>query len=152
MVFDDDCWTEDRPYKAPQREDPLQLVDPPGGRGFPPDVQDLLDRKVMYTDPTTGAMKERGYVRMDLIPAIPQMLLGAVYGMGAEKYDDHNWRKGYPWSLSIAAAARHWERFVGGEWEDPESGLPHLAHLLWHANTLIEFRYTHPELDDRWLN
>ncbi len=117
---------------------------------IPPFAQDLLDRKTMYTDPVTGAQKEAGFVRPDLIPAIPQIILGAVYGMGASKYADFNWAKGYPWSLSIAAMERHIARFKAGEDNDPESGLPHLAHAAWHAMTLIHFMFFNADMDDRY--
>jgi hypothetical protein len=98
----------------------------------------------------TGGEKGSKPERMDLIPAGPLEAVGRVYGFGASKYADHNWRRGYAWSLSIAALLRHVFRFVGGETKDPESGEHHLAHAVFHCLALIEWETTHPEKDDRW--
>jgi hypothetical protein len=62
-----------------------------------------------------------------------------VYGFGAEKYDDTNWVKGYSWRLSWGAMMRHIEAMRDGEYLDPESGLPHLAHAAWHCMTLMYY-------------
>lgn len=103
-------------------------------------------------DPQTGGEKCSKPCRMDLIPASGMVELGKVYEFGAQKYEDHNWRKGYRWSLSIAAMLRHVWAWIGGETNDPESGCNHLAHAAWHCMTLIEFQRTHPDRDDRWRN
>ena len=52
----------------------------------------------------------------------------AVLKFGAQKYAEHNWRKGFAWSRPLAAAMRHITAFNAGEDKDPESGLSHLAH------------------------
>lgn len=87
--------------------------------------------------------------RFDLIPVEPLLELARVYGKGAEKYDDHNWRRGYEWSKNFAAMQRHLWAFWNGEYLDSESGLPHLAHAGWHAFTLMWFNENMPEYDDR---
>ncbi len=104
---------------------------------------------VRSVDPVTGAEKETNAIRMDLIPPPFLWELGRVYGLGAAKYDDHNWRRGYKWSNSIAALKRHLERWIDGE-EFDELGTHHLAHVGWHAATLYTFIQEHPELDDRF--
>ena len=73
----------------------------------------------------------------------------SLYGKGAEKYADHNWRRGYDWSLSFAALQRHAWQFWAGEDNDAETGLPHMASVAFHALALIEFAQTHPEFDNR---
>lgn len=65
--------------------------------------------------------------------------LACVCGMGAKKYSDNNWRKGYDWGLSYAALHRHLNQFWRGEDADEESGLPHLAHAMWHCMVLMVF-------------
>ena len=74
----------------------------------------------------------------------------AVLKFGAQKYAEHNWRKGFTWSRPLSAALRHITAFNNGEDKDPESGLSHLAHAMCCIMFLLEFEKTHPELDDRW--
>lgn len=101
------------------------------------------------TDPDTGAQKGRKPERYSLIPPEAMAAVARVYGKGAEKYDDHNWRKGYPWTWSIDALERHLKAFIAGEDID-EDGEPHLAHVVWHCLTLMTFAKEHPEKDDRF--
>jgi hypothetical protein len=77
-------------------------------------------------------------------------MVGEVCGMGAEKYDLHNYRKGYKWSLSSNALFRHVLAFLDGQDLDEESGLPHMAHAAWHAMVLVQFMRDHPDFDDRY--
>lgn len=63
---------------------------------------------------------------------------------------EHNWRKGYAWSLSIAAALRHFIAWIGGERRDPTDGQHHLASVVFHCLALMEFETTNPAKDDRW--
>ena len=74
----------------------------------------------------------------------------AVLAFGAQKYAEHNWRKGFTWSRPLAAAMRHITAFNDCEDRDPESGLSHLAHAACCIMFLLEFEKTHPELDDRF--
>lgn len=74
----------------------------------------------------------------------------AVLKFGAQKYAEHNWRKGFAWSRPLAAAMRHITAFNAGEDKDPESGLSHLAHAACCIMFLLEFEKTHPHLDDRY--
>lgn len=105
--------------------------------------------EVRVTDPETGGQKGSKLARFDLISPVAQIEEAKVYGTGATKYDDHNWRKGYAWSLSIAALHRHLIAFQGGEDVDPESGLPHMAHVRWHTGVLLEFAARGLGTDDR---
>lgn len=92
---------------------------------------------------------DSGKERFDLIPAAPMIELARVYTYGASKYDDRNWEIGLSWGRVFAACQRHLWRFWLGEDVDVESGLSHLAHAAWCCLALIEYRDTHPELDDR---
>lgn len=75
--------------------------------------------------------------------------LAKVYGLGALKYDDDNWRKGYPWSWSYQAARRHLQAVEQGQFNDPESGEPHLLNVWWHLATLWTFQDEELGTDDR---
>ena len=112
------------------------------------------------TTSATGGQKGTKIERYDLIPVEPLRLLAELYGKGALKYDDDNWRKGYDWKHSYAALQRHANAFWGGEDIDacqdncPEGcvnhmNLPHTICAAWHAFTLTEFMREHPEFDNR---
>ncbi len=103
------------------------------------------------TESSTGGKKGIKPRRYDLIPPSSLAALADVYGMGAEKYDDTNWVKGYSWRYSYGAMQRHVEAARDGEWTDPESGLPHLAHAAWHMFTLMyyqEYHFQYSEFND----
>lgn len=88
-------------------------------------------------------------LRYDLIPAGPLAALAAVYTMGAKKYEDRNWEKGFKYGRVMRAAMQHLQLWWACEETDPESGLSHLAHATWNLMALQELEKTHPELDDR---
>lgn len=99
---------------------------------------------------TTGGQKGRKLERMSLIPRYPLEVLARHYAIGAEKYEDHNWRQGYPWSWSYDSLLRHLLAFWDGEDIDEETGSPHLAGVLFHVMALIQFTKDFPEHDDRF--
>lgn len=76
--------------------------------------------------------------------------IAKVFTMGAEKYDEDNWRKGMNWRKCLASLMRHTNAFNRGEDLDPESGLPHMAHVAVNAMFLLEYMRTNKELDDRF--
>lgn len=98
---------------------------------------------------TTGGEKGTKSARFDLIPVGPLTTVARLYAKGAEKYADHNWRRGYEWSKSYAALMRHATQFWDGEDCDEETGLPHMASVVFHALALLEFMERHQEFDDR---
>lgn len=111
----------------------------------------VMNRPV--TDPTTGARKfDQSKPRVELLPARVLEDVAMVLSFGAEKYDDHNWRKGFVWSRMYGAALRHLFAWADSEDLDPESGLPHLAHALCCIMFLQEYSHTNAGQDDRWEN
>jgi len=107
-------------------------------------------REVRVTNSVTGGEKGSKVERFDLIPAEALREVAKHYGVGAGKYAEWNWRRGYDWSLSLAALHRHLNAFQAGEDYDSETGSHHLAAVVFHCLTLITFEQEHPELDDRW--
>jgi hypothetical protein len=100
-----------------------------------------------------GTKDDGGKPRLSLFPSEAYILICRVFTYGANKYSDFNWRQGMSWRRMYDAAERHLHAWKLGEENDPESGLPHLAHaacciamlLTW---TVVGGRYlTH---DDRW--
>lgn len=111
----------------------------------------MSDNETVHTS-ATGGQKAGNDERYDLIPAEPLRLLARHYGVGAKKYDDDNWRKGYDWRLSFAALNRHLWQFWAGEDIDEETGTPHIIAVAWHAFTLAEFMAVHTEFDTRLVS
>lgn len=101
------------------------------------------------TDPDTGAQKGGKLERYDLIPVEPLRQVAEHYGIGARKYEDRNWERGYEWSLSYAALQRHAQAFWGGEDIDPETGTSHMCAVVFHALALLEFQATNASKDNR---
>jgi hypothetical protein len=129
------------------------------------------------TTSRTGGMKGTKLARFDLIPTGPLRELAEHFGVGASKYADHQWRKGYEWSKSYAALMRHLNAFWNGQdfdvcSNDPEgcsqvdadgkpftatredacfnhTGSHHMAAVAWHAFALLEFKDAFPDFDDR---
>jgi hypothetical protein len=99
---------------------------------------------------STGGEKGTKEERYDLIPTEALALVAKLYGFGAKKYAEHNWRRGYEWSKSYAAMRRHEAEFWRGVDLDPETGLPHLAAVVFHALTLMTFMEEQRSFDDRF--
>jgi len=103
-------------------------------------------------DMTTSGVKFDGdKVRMDLLD--PEFLHGVaeVLTLGAQKYDDHNWRKGIVFSRLYGATQRHLNAFWVGERNDPETGLHHLLHAACELMFLHWMDMNIQDLDDRWI-
>ena len=104
------------------------------------------------TNESTGGAKGQKPERFSLVPIPAMDHVARLYAAGAEKYDAHNWRRGYDWSLSYDAAMRHLTAFWDGEDIDPDWGdknIPHLAAVVFHCLAMLTFMENHPELDDR---
>ena len=88
----------------------------------------------MATAKTKGRKFDHSKSRWDLVPWRALGLIVDVLTYGAGKYNDHNWtRVENGRARYFAALQRHAIAYWGdgegsGEWLDPESGLPHLAH------------------------
>lgn len=98
----------------------------------------------------TGQKFDGGKPRMELLPTAPMMEIAKVLTFGAEKYDAHNWRGGLEQSRLIGAAYRHLSAYNEGEDIDPESGLPHLAHLGCCVMFMLEQHLKGTGIDDRY--
>jgi hypothetical protein len=85
-----------------------------------------------------------------LYPANQAALTAAAeaFAFGAEKYAPWNWMEGTPWSVPLASIGRHLLAEDKGELVDPESGLPHRAHVACNALMLLFYVKTYPERDD----
>lgn len=120
---------------------------------FDPNKKQRLPDGEVRTVSDTGAEKGVKPQRFDLVPIGPLTQLAELYGAGAKKYAEHNWRMGYEWSKSYAAAMRHLTAFWDGEDLDEETQVPHVINVAFHMFALAEY-LAHPELygrfDDRY--
>jgi len=98
----------------------------------------------------TGGMKGTKPAQVSMVPGKALLQVAEHYGRGAKKYGAHNWRAGYPWSLSFDALMRHALAFWSGEDLDPETGSPHMSAVVFHALALLTFATEHPSYDDRY--
>lgn len=104
----------------------------------------------MPTGQLEGLKYDAGKPRFDLLP--PELLSGISQGLafGANKYGDYNWAKGIAYSRCFAALMRHLWAWWGGEENDPESGLSHLAHAGCNLGFLMAFHARKTGEDDRY--
>lgn len=140
------------------------IITPEGGR-LPVDLDPIFTTeqhdqlmRALHTPyagdtPATMLRYNEGKPRPALVPHmayaifeqqnLPQNMLADlidVYTFGSKKYDDNNWRKGGSWLKVLDSAMRHVIfGLQAGEDVDPESGLPHLAHITWNIITLMYF-------------
>jgi hypothetical protein len=113
--------------------------------------KDIFEQAIKELSPTGTALKfDDGKLPLHLLSTEAMNQTAAVLAFGAQKYAEHNWRKGFVWSRPLSAAMRHITAFNAGEDKDPESGLSHLAHAACCIMFLLEFEKTHKELDDRY--
>lgn len=90
-----------------------------------------MSDKMQKSQTTTGRKDDCNKARWDLLPWKQIKNVVDVLTFGARKYADNNWQKvEKPRERYFAAFQRHISDWWGGEKNDPESGLPHLAHAV----------------------
>jgi hypothetical protein len=78
-----------------------------------------------------GTKHDGGKLRWSLLPPGTILKVIMVLEMGAKKYRIDNWQHvEQPDRRYYDAAMRHIHAWLYGEMNDPESGLPHLAHAV----------------------
>ena len=79
--------------------------------------------------------------RYDLLPADAIEQMAQVLTFGAKKYSPNGWRT-VPDALNRyqAAMLRHAFAIQRGEINDPETGLPHAAHIMCCAAFIVELQ------------
>lgn len=88
---------------------------------------------------TTDSKKyDQGKLRWDLLPLNLIEKVVEIYTFGAEKYGPNTWQNledGY--NRYKAAMFRHLMEFENGNVIDDESGMEHLAHMVWNAIAML---------------
>jgi len=92
-------------------------------------------------DTTPDIKKAAGLRKTQLVlmPPVAEDLICQVLQSGAEKYGAWNWRlSGIETSTYISAIKRHLAAIHAGEWIDPESDKPHIAHIAAGACIMMD--------------
>ena len=92
-----------------------------------------------YPDDNPKTIYGEAKFRISDTPVNSIRLLGLVHNNGAKKYGTLNWRD-HTVSASVYynAAWRHIAAWYEGEDLDPESGLPHLAHVMACMSIILD--------------
>jgi len=104
---------------------------------------------VTSTAKGSGARYNFGKPKFHLIPMSLLEDTARVWEYGAKKYAAWNWAKGADWSVPYDSLQRHLTAWQNGEHLDPESGLPHTAHMMCNVMMLAHYEKFYPEGDDR---
>lgn len=103
---------------------------------------------VKSTNPKDIAANKR--VPLALIPPVSTVAVAKVLEHGAEKYGPFNWRETPVGTMTyLSAMQRHLSAFIDGEEFDPDSGMPHLAHIAAGAAILLDAKACGTLLNDR---
>lgn len=103
-----------------------------------------------YPDDNPKTIYGEAKFRISDTPVNSIRLLGLVHNNGAKKYGTLNWRE-HTVSASVYynAAWRHMAAWYEGEDLDPESGLPHLAHVMACMSIILDAEKFGKLNDDR---
>lgn len=129
---------------ARARQDAAPSDFPPPGSAWPVDMPaEAAGRPAIApAAPGTGAaLADQGASRLNagkpplhLLPPDALVMVARVLEFGAEKYAARNWERGeLSWADCCRAILAHTWRVLGGQWLDPESGCPHVAHIACNA-------------------
>ncbi|MDR3472212.1 MAG: DUF5664 domain-containing protein [Devosia sp.] len=113
-------------------------------------------------DPNEGWKDDADKDRFDLIPAEAMFALARVLTLGARKYADRNWEKGFAYGRAFGALMRHMWAWWGGRTAtrtnfllgdlDDEWKCSHLWHALCCLVFLVSFEERRIGTDDRPVN
>lgn len=94
---------------------------------------------------------DQGKLNYSLLPTEALEQVVQVLQFGANKYGDNSWRSGFKvdWLRYMNAIQRHLEAWRSGEDQDPESKLPHLAHVAANCLFLIQYSIEGIGVDNR---
>ena len=97
---------------------------------------------------TEGLKYDSGKPQYSRLPQPALAEVCRVLEYGARKYEWGNWAKVRPIRRYIDAAFRHLYAYVGGEDQDPESGLHHLAHAACSVLFALNMSMHGVKIDD----
>ena len=107
-----------------------------------------VKERITEEDLKGGYKADEGKSRVDLIPPDVLLELGNLYGMGARKYADDNWKLGMEYKRVYSAMQRHALKWWNGEELDQVDGQHHLDSVIWSAITLRYYMLHYEEYKD----
>jgi hypothetical protein len=123
-----------------------------GGGLLPPTTYEM-DDKVYNSDEKPTNPKDlvgSNKVPLGLVPPITQAYLALGHLEGDLKYGRVNWREaGIRTMIYVDACLRHIAKFRDGEWEDPDTTIPHLANALCCLSIILDAHHSGKLIDDR---
>jgi hypothetical protein len=99
-----------------------------------------------------GERENKGKLRWSLVSRKALAPMVRVLMFGAEKYDDHNWKKGLKYTEICESLQRHMDDFLDGDDNDDESKLSHVGHILCNAMFLSYMFLFKKDCDDRYVD
>lgn len=104
-----------------------------------PEYSEAGFKRVPDEPQSTGQKYDDNKPRFHLMPRLAEQEVVCVLTYGAQKYNEHNWRKVKPLNdRYYSAARRHMQAFLNGEQRDKESGHHHLAHAACCVLFMLE--------------
>jgi hypothetical protein len=86
-----------------------------------------------------------------LVPSALPIYVSIVQELGGTKYEPYNWRKHHVSRLAyLEAILRHTLQALDGEDSDPESGVPHEAHIAACCAIILDALTIGKLVDDRY--
>ncbi len=111
-------------------------------------MSEILKEADASSNPKDMAAKSK--LPLHLIPPDAEIRIAEVFAHGAAKYGKWNWRdKPVGLMAYVGAILRHTNAIRRGEDIDPESGLPHLAHIAATACILMDANECKSLIDNR---
>lgn len=95
---------------------------------------------------------DEGKPAFELIPPLGMLELARVATFGKKKYGAQNYAEeadNWSWLEPCGSILRHTWYFLRGQYNDDESGLPHLAHAAFNALMLIDIVQSGKGTDNR---
>lgn len=87
---------------------------------------------------------------LGLVPTTTKCYLALGHSEGHIKYGLYNFREaGVRASIYVDALERHMGKWINGEEEDPETGVPHLANAITCLSIIIDAKECNKLIDDR---
>ena len=92
------------------------------------DLAALKTPKKAHGDRYNDGKLKWSYVHFASLEPMVRVLM-----FGAQKYEPFNWQKGLKKDEILESMQRHIAKMFDGEQNDPESGLPHIGHVMCNA-------------------
>lgn len=93
---------------------------------------------------------DTGKAPLEQIPWESLKMIADCFAYGEGKYSKFNWCHGMAWLKLAGSCCRHLYKWIGGEDNDDESGLSHMAHLATDAIMLCWYISKQKGTDDRY--